>query len=47
MSAVSFQFTQVGRGRDAARFFRNLAKDAAVKDYVDCVLSKYIVANSD
>jgi len=39
MSAVSFQFAQVGRGRDAARFLRNLAKDAAVKDYVDCVLS--------
>ncbi|KAF8246484.1 hypothetical protein K440DRAFT_662074 [Wilcoxina mikolae CBS 423.85] len=37
--AVSFQFAQVGRDREAAIFLKNLSKDSKVGKYVDCVLN--------
>ncbi|KAF8539585.1 hypothetical protein BDD12DRAFT_837137 [Trichophaea hybrida] len=37
--AVSFQFAQVGRDREAAIFLRKLSADSRVGPYVDCVLN--------
>jgi len=45
--AVSFQFAQVGRDREAAIFLRRLAKDKTVGEYVDCVLNTSLDFISD
>ncbi|KAF8532073.1 hypothetical protein BDD12DRAFT_902534 [Trichophaea hybrida] len=46
-NAVSFQFAQIGRDKEAQLFLRALSKDSRVKDHIDCVLNSSLHYISD